>query len=93
MDAKTEAKPRPPQQPGDVIDGLLFPFAEFPALGEAIEAYDVELRDGADVLVESDTVTDPSYALVYGGSLTGYSFTVWMKSATVGRGYPATLEF
>ncbi len=64
-----------------------------PPLGEVTELYDVELRDGADVLVESDTVTDPSYALVYGGSLTGYSFTVWMKSATVGRGYPATLEF
>ena len=30
MDAKTETKPRPQQKPGDIIDGLMFPFAEFP---------------------------------------------------------------
>jgi glyoxylase-like metal-dependent hydrolase (beta-lactamase superfamily II) len=43
MDAKTEpkaAKVRPPQKPGDVIDGLMFPFAEFPAAGEAVEVAD-----------------------------------------------------
>ncbi|WP_198164701.1 MBL fold metallo-hydrolase [Rhodoplanes sp. Z2-YC6860] len=44
MDAKTEAstkaKPRPQQKPGDVIDGLMFPFADFPAAGESIEVAD-----------------------------------------------------
>src|ERR1041385_8069942 len=43
MDAKIEAKtetktkPRPQQKPGDVIDGLLFPFADYPGPSEAIE--------------------------------------------------------
>ncbi|MBX9844521.1 MAG: MBL fold metallo-hydrolase [Xanthobacteraceae bacterium] len=40
MDAKAETKPRPQQKPGDVIDGLMFPFAEFPAAGETIEVAD-----------------------------------------------------
>ena len=42
MDAKTESKtdPRPQQKPGDVIDGLMFPFADYPAAGETIEVAD-----------------------------------------------------
>ena len=42
MDAKTEskAKVRPQQMPGDVIDGLMFPFADYPAAGETIEVAD-----------------------------------------------------
>lgn len=61
-----------------------------PPLGELTEVYDVEVRDGADVLLESATVTTPEYTVV--GSLAGNTATVWQKSATVGRGYPATLE-
>jgi glyoxylase-like metal-dependent hydrolase (beta-lactamase superfamily II) len=38
MDAKT--KPIPQQRPGDVIDGLMFPFADYPAAGETIEVAD-----------------------------------------------------
>lgn len=41
MGAKVkETKPRPPQRPGDVIDGLMFPFADYPAAGEALEVAD-----------------------------------------------------
>ena len=40
MDAKTDTKPRPQQKPGDVIDGLMFPFADYPAAGETIEVAD-----------------------------------------------------
>ena len=62
-----------------------------PALGETTEAYDVELRDGSDGLVSTDTVTEPRWVSP-GGSLAGYSLTVYQLSSTLGRGYPATLE-
>jgi glyoxylase-like metal-dependent hydrolase (beta-lactamase superfamily II) len=38
MDAPT--RPRPQQKPGDVIDGLMFPFADYPAPGTATEVAD-----------------------------------------------------
>src|SRR5258708_6266545 len=38
MDAKT--KPRPQQKPGDVIDGLMFPLADYPEPGCATEVAD-----------------------------------------------------
>ena len=59
-------------------------------MGEAIESYSVELRDGADALVSTDTVTDASWTTA--ADITGYSVTVYQLSSIVGRGYPATLE-
>lgn len=60
-----------------------------PRLGEETEEYDVELTNGV-TLIDAATVTSPEYTSA--GDPTGYTLTVWQKSATVGRGYPAVLE-
>lgn len=63
-----------------------------PPLGEATESYDVELRDASDVIVQSVNVTTNAWDSGLTGPFTGYSITVYQRSATVGRGYPAVLE-
>lgn len=54
-------------------------------LGEASEAYEVELLDGSDVLV--DTFDAATGSVTFSGSYTGYKVRIYQISETVGRGY------
>jgi len=61
-------------------------------LGEDSESYDAELRDGSNTLVDSVTsLADPEWALP-AGSYAGHIVTVYQKSASIGRGYPVSLN-
>ncbi len=58
-------------------------------LGEAGEAYDLELRDGGGGLLLSTSVTTNSWT---GDVSSAATITVFQRSATAGRGYPVTLS-
>jgi len=58
-------------------------------LGEAAESYVVEVYDGSDALVSTATVTAPTATVT---ASAGYTVRVYQVSATVGRGYPSSIE-
>lgn len=63
------------------------------ALSEESESYDVELRNSADVLVASATVSAQQWSPDVTLDGNEYTLTVWQRSAIVGRGYPGSFTF
>lgn len=62
-------------------------------LGEDVEFYDVELRDGSDDLVDSARLSEAEWTVASTlASLAGHTLTVWQRSSTAGRGFSASLE-